>query len=257
MNTLIRTMLYATLLFASTAGAAEIRVAVASNFAGTAEVLADRFEEISGHEVVLAFGSTGKHYAQIKNGAPFDAFFAADAARPRLLEEEGIAVPGSRFTYAVGRLVLWSQREGFVDEHGAVLENGEYDFLAITNPKFAPYGAAAQEVLEKLGLWERLAGRLVSGENIGQTIQFVITGSAELGFVALSQVAQPGRPLGGSYWEVPQNMYEPLEQQAVLLEENEAAAAFLDFVKSDEGRSIIRSYGYTIPNESEKKTTDE
>lgn len=243
----------AVLLLASALRAAEIRVAVASNFAGAAEVIAKRFEEISGNEVALALGSTGKHYAQIKNGAPFDVFFSADVERPRLLEDEGVAVPGSRFTYAIGRLVLWSPREGFVDPRGAVLAAGDYEFLAITNPRLAPYGAAAREVLEKLVLWEILGDRLVQGENVGQTIQFVKTGSAQLGFVALAQVASPGRPLEGSYWLVPQELYRPIEQQAVLIEDTAAARAFLEFVRSEEVRSIIRGYGYAVPGDTTKE----
>lgn len=226
---------------------AEIRVAVASNFTAPIREIAARFEKSSGCRVTLAFGSTGKHYAQIVNGAPFDVFFAADAERPRRLEVEGVAVAGSRFTYAVGRLALWSPAEGFVDPEGKVLAAGGYDHLAIANPRLAPYGAAAQEVLEALGLWEELQGRLVRGENISQAHQFVSSGSAALGFVALSQVRPPGEPAAGSCWLIPPSLYRPIEQQAVLLNDMPAARAFLDFVRGGEAREIIRSYGYDIP----------
>lgn len=237
--------------------AGQIRAAVASNFAGAAKVLAERFEEVTGHKVILAFGSTGKHYAQIKNGAPFEVFFAADVARPELLEEEGAAVPGSRFTYAVGRLVLWSPREGYIDRDGAVLERGDFEYLAIANPKLAPYGEAARGVLRARGIWEKLSGRIVRGENISQTLQFVQTGNAELGFVALSQVLEPGRPPQGSYWEIPQTLYHPIEQQAVLLKDTQTARAFLKFVKGDEARSIIQSYGYSTPSGTTKENHNE
>jgi len=197
--------------------------------------------------VTPIFGSTGKHYAQIKNGAPFDAFFAADVRRPEHLEKEGVALPGSRFTYAVGKVVLWSPRTGYVDPQASVLERGEFHHLAIANPKFAPYGKAAQEVLQERGLWGRLSGRLVRGENIGQTFQFVNSGNAELGFVAYSQVKRPNQPIEGSFWEVPQALYTPIEQQAVLLKDNEVARAFLSFVRSDEALKIIRDHGYETP----------
>ncbi len=229
----------------STAG--EIRLAVASNFAQAMTTIAERFEADTGQKVRLSFGSTGKHYAQIRNGAPFDAFFAADVRRPEMLEREGLALPGSRFTYAVGRIVLWSPREGYVDPEGRVLERGGFRRLAIANPGLAPYGKAAREVLEELGLWDGLSGRLVRGENIGQTFQFVVSGNAELGFVARSQVMRPGRPVGGSFWEVPQELYSPLEQQAVLLRDGLAARAFLEFMRSDEVSRILRDYGYGTP----------
>ena len=227
--------------------AAEIRVAVASNFAAAARSIVERFEAATDHEVTLAFGSTGKHYAQIENGAPFDAFLAADIRRPELLEVEGLALPGSRFTYAVGKLLLWSHEPGYVDSEGEVLERGVFRHLAIANPKLAPYGKAAQEVLQARGLWEELGGRLVRGENIGQTFQFVSSGNAELGFVAYSQVKRPRQPIEGSYWEVPEALYAPIEQQAVLLRENQAARAFLSFVRGDEAVKIIRDFGYETP----------
>jgi molybdate transport system substrate-binding protein len=227
--------------------AAEIRVAVASNFADAVEAISARFEARGGDKVTLIVGSTGKLYAQIRHGAPFDAFFAADADRPRLLEDEGAAVPGSRFTYAVGRLVLWSPSPGYVDPAGEVLREGDFRYLAIANPKLAPYGRAAQEVLERRGLWQALQGRTVRGENVGQAFQFVRSGNAELGLVAWSQVSRPGEPTAGSWWEVPQALYAPIEQQAVLLRDDAAARAFLAFVRGEEGRAIIRTYGYGTP----------
>ena len=225
----------------------EIHVAVASNFTNTIKALATRFEAGSGHKVTLSFGSTGKHYAQIKNGAPFHAFFAADVKRPELLDEEGVALPGSRFTYAIGKIVLWSPKRGAVDAQGKVLEEGTFRHLAIANPKLAPYGKAARKVLQDRGIWEALQNRMVRGENIGQAFQFVKSGNAELGFVALSQVKHPAHSIEGSWWEIPQSLYTPIEQQAVLLRESDAARAFLAFVKSDASLEIIRGFGYATP----------
>lgn len=225
----------------------EIRVAVASNFINTIKSIAENYENSTGQKVTLIFGATGKHYAQIKNGAPFDAFFAADIYRPKLLEDEGVALPGSRFTYAIGKLILWSPKVGFVDSEGKLLKEKNFRHLAIANPKLAPYGKAAQEVLRDRGLWGALKGRMVRGENIGQTFQFVKSGNAELGFVAYSQVKRPGHPVEGSFWEVPQSLYSPIEQQAILLKDKEAARAFLSFMKNDESLDIIRGYGYDTP----------
>ncbi len=235
------------LLSAGQSMAGEIRVAAASNFAQALTTISERFEAITGRKVMLSFGSTGKHYAQIKNGAPFDAFFAADVRRPELLEKEGLALPGSRFTYAIGRVVLWSPRPGYVDSGGRVLEGGKFRYLAIANPKLAPYGMAARDVLQARGLWDGLSGRIVRGENIAQTFQFVMSGNAELGFVAYSQVKRPDQPIKGSLWEVPQSLYAFIEQQAVLLKEGEAARAFLSFMRSDEALKIIHDYGYNTP----------
>lgn len=228
----------------STAG--EIHVAVASNFTNAIKGITKRFEAKTGNKVTLIFGSTGKHYAQIKNGAPFDAFFAADIHRPELLENEGLALSGSRFTYAVGKVVLWSPKAGYVGPQGKVLVQKDFRHLAIANPKLAPYGKAAREVLQACGTWNELSGRLVYGENISQTYQFVKSGNAELGFVAYSQIKRPGQPIEGSLWEVPQTLYTPIEQQAVLLEESEVARAFMIFVRSEEVREIIRGYGYGV-----------
>lgn len=227
--------------------AEEIRVAVASNFANVIKILSVRFEAATGHKVALIYGSTGKHYAQISNGAPFDAFFAADIKRPELLEKAGFALPGSRFTYARGKVVLWSPRAGYIDAKGEVLAKGAFTYLAIANPGLAPYGEAAEEVLRARGLWDELKTRTVRGENIGQAFQFVKSGNAELGFMAYSQVRRPGHPVEGSWWEVPQALYTPVDQQAVLLKENEVARAFLSFVKSDESRALVRKFGYATP----------
>ena len=221
-----------------------IHIAVASNFREPAREIAARYEQISGQQLILSFGSTGKHYAQIRHGAPFDVFFAADAWRPRLLEEEGAAIADSRFTYARGRLVLWSPQKGFIDNQGQVLETGQFNRLAIANPKLAPYGRAAQEVLQAKGLWNAMQPRMVRGENIGQTYQFVKSGNAELGFVAFSQVISSNQTVTGSYWLIPQTLYQPIEQQVVLLRDNPAIQDFIDYVQGPEAQTIIRSYGY-------------
>ena len=231
----------------SSSPADEIQVAVASNFAPAVRQLASRFEKETGHQVKLSFGSTGKQYAQILHGAPFHAWFAADAYRPMRLEEAGRIVPGSRFTYARGRLVLWSPQLGLVDDEGEVLRRGDFRHLALANPRLAPYGLAARQVLEKLGLWQILQNRLVRGENIGQTYQFVKTGNAELGLVAASQVLDRSRTEKGSFWLLPADLHGPIEQQAVLLRDEEAARAFLAFAASEAGRAIIRANGYEVP----------
>ncbi len=222
----------------------DVRVAVATNFAGAMDALVAAFEAQSEHTVLVSSGSTGSHYAQIKNGAPFEVFFAADAERPGMLEREGIALAGSRFRYAVGRLVLWSAQSGYVDADGAVLATGNYRHLAIANPGLAPYGSAARDVLRTRGLWANVQTRLVQGQDIGQTYSFVATGNAELGFIALAQIERPGRRVAGSYWLVPESLHEPIEQYAVLLRDTPGARAFVEFVKTEEARAIIRNYGY-------------
>jgi molybdate transport system substrate-binding protein len=226
------------------ATADEITVAVATNFTNAMNTLVERFEQRTGHRVLVSPGSTGNHYAQIRSGAPFDAFFSADAERPRLLENDGLIVPGSRFRYAVGRIALWSPRAGYVDDAGRVLQEGDFRHLAIANPDVAPYGAAAREVLQALGVWERLQPRLVRGQDIGQAYSFVHTGNAELGFMAWAQLQKPDGEIGGSYWLVPETLHEPIAQEAVLLREVPAAKALMEFVRSSEAREIIRSYGY-------------
>ena len=224
-----------------------VTVAVASNFTGAMQEIALRFEEQTGHSIALSPGSTGKHYAQIVHGAPFDLFFAADSARPRKLEEGGQAVRDTRFTYAIGTLVLWSPDPGRVDPSGEVLGGGDFRFLAIANPDLAPYGRAARETLQALGLWSFLESRLVRGENIGQAFQFVHSGNAELGLVATSQVSRPGRPLTGSGWTVPQDLYTPIEQQAVLLKDSRGGREFLAFIRGEEALRVIENYGYLAP----------
>jgi molybdate transport system substrate-binding protein len=233
------------LALASGARAGEVHVAVATNFAKTAHAVAEAFAAGTGHRALVSDGSTGKLYAQIVNGAPFEVFLSADAERPRRLEAEGHAVPGSRFTYALGRLVLWSPDPARVTGE-EVLRRDDFRHLAIANPELAPYGAAAQQVLEKLGLWEKLEPRLVRGEDVGQTFHFVATGNAELGFVALSQVTDQG----GSRWVVPGDRFAPLEQQAVVLghgRDDVAARAFLDFLRGDAARAMIEKAGYGLP----------
>ena len=226
--------------------AAEVRVAVASNFVGAAREIEQVFEARSGHDLKLAFGSTGKHYAQIVNGAPMDVLLAADEERPRLLEEQGAGIAGSRVTYARGRLVLWSPLSDFIADGPAALEQGAFRHLAIANPKHAPYGVAAQEALEALGLWERLQPRIVRGENIAQALQFVDSGNAELGLIAASQLTAERRA-AGSFWEIPDELFLPLDQQAVLLRDEPASREFLEFLGGDEAAEIIRRHGYVVP----------
>lgn len=238
--------------------AEEIRVAVASNFVGVIKEIANRFEKQSRHKIVLIVGSTGKHYAQIRNGAPFDVFFAADEKRPALLEKNNIAIPSSRFTYAIGKLVLWSPDSKLIDNEGEILKSNSFRYLSIANPKLAPYGKAAQQVLEKHDLWETLKGKMVRGENINQAFQFIKTGNAELGFIAYSQIKQPGLsiPMEGSFWEIPSSLYEPIKQQAVLLKDNQAAQRFLEFVKTPEVLNVISDMGYGVPYIKEASHAD-
>ena len=228
------------------ASADTLLVAVASNFTSTLEDIAQRFEERTGHRVRIIAASTGVHYAQILNGAPFDMLFAADAQRPRLLEQDGQAVAGTRFTYAFGRLVLWSLDPALVDSEASVLGSGNFTRLAVANPDTAPYGAAALQALERLGLLESVRPKLVTGTNISQTHQFVASGAAPLGLVAYSQVAGPGIRPTGSYWLVPESLHEPVDQQAVLLKESPAGREFLEFVRSEPIRELIESYGYRV-----------
>ena len=211
--------------------------------------IATAFEQDTGHKAILAFGSTGKFYAQIKNGAPFQALLAADDETPARLEREGLGVGGTRFTYAIGRLVLWSRQPGLVDDKGNVLRSGKVVRIALADPKLAPYGAAAADVLNGLGLMPALAPKLVQGENIAQTYQFVATGNAELGFVALSQVFADGKLTQGSAWAVPAALHAPIRQDAVVLatgKDNAAAAALMAYLRTDKARAIIRSFGYEL-----------
>lgn len=239
----------AALAAATLARAEQVNVAVAANFTAPMNAIAAEFAKDTGHEARLAFGSSGKFYAQIRNGAPFQVFLSADDAKPAKLEEEGMTVAGSRFTYAVGTLVLWSAKPGFVDDQAEVLKRGAYNKLALANPKLAPYGAAAMELLDGMGLKAAAEPKLVQGENIAQTYQFVLSGNAELGFIALSQVMKDGRITGGSAWVVPSNLHQPIRQDAVILSSgkgNAAAAALMKYLQGDKAKAIIRSYGYDI-----------
>ena len=232
-----------------TVHAGEVQVAVAANFAGPMEKLAEQFQKDTGHKAVLANGATGKFYAQIRNGAPFEVLLSADDETPARLEAEGQVVAKSRFTYAVGRLVLWSAKANYVDAAGAVLKTGDFTHLAIANPKTAPYGAAAVAVINKLGLTARLQPRLVQGENIAQAFQFASTGNAELGFVAQAQVWRDGKFTAGSGWIVPASMHAPIRQDAALLTrgaKNPAAQALLDYLRTDKAKALIRAYGYEV-----------
>lgn len=232
-----------------TAHAGEVQVAVAANFAGPMDKLAAQFQKDTGHKAILASGATGKFYAQIRNGAPFEVLLSADDETPARLEAEGHAVAKRRFTYAVGRLVLWSARANYVDATGAILKTGDFKHLAIANPKTAPYGAAATAVIDKLGLTARLQPRLVQGENIAQAFQFASTGNAELGFVAQAQVWRDGKFTAGSGWIVPATMHAPIRQDAALLTKgarNPAAQALLDYLRSDKAKALIRAYGYEV-----------
>ncbi|ATC23330.1 molybdate ABC transporter substrate-binding protein [Caulobacter vibrioides] len=232
------------LAVAGAALAGETKVAVAANFTEPAKAITARFKARTGHDAVLSFGSSGQFYTQIANGAPYEVFLSADVERPQKAEATGLTVPGTRFTYATGRLVLFSRTPGLVDGQGAVLASGRFDKLAIADPKAAPYGQAAIETLNKLKRYDAVRPKIVMGASITQAFQFVQTGAAELGFVALSQVVDDK---GGSRWIVPVANHRPIEQQAVLLKtgaNSDAARAFLTFLKSAEAKAIIRRYGY-------------
>jgi molybdate transport system substrate-binding protein len=247
MTTLRRMASAVVLLFTATnAGAEQCLVAVAANFASPLQSIADEFAKTGGHRVQISSGSSGKLYSQIVNGAPFDVFLSADAEHPRKLVAAGNAVDNSRFTYAIGRLVLWSATDNYFDSGPGILKNGKFKYLAIANPGTAPYGAAARQVMQQLGVWDSVRPRLVQGESIGQTFQFVQTGNAELGFVALSQLADRK---GGSRWLVPGNHHEPITQEAVLLDHgkgNPAALALLQYLKGP-ARPFIEQAGYALP----------
>ncbi|QNH07006.1 molybdate ABC transporter substrate-binding protein [Pseudomonas sp. B11D7D] len=237
------------LIFASGAFADEVKVAVAANFTAPIQAIAPEFEKATGHKLVASFGATGQIYAQIKNGAPFDVFLSADDSTPAKLESEGDIVPGSRFTYAIGSLVLWSADASYLDGSDAALKAGQFKHLSIANPKAAPYGLAATQVLDKLGLTEAVKSKLVEGQNITQAHQFVSTGNAELGFVALSQVYKDGQVTSGSAWIVPDAMYDPIKQDAVILKQganNPAAAALVEYLKGPEAAKVIKSFGYKL-----------
>ena len=235
------------LLASAMAHAESVTLAVATNFIVPVREIASAFEAASGHRVRISTGSTGKLYAQIAHGAPFDVFLAADSERPARAEAEGLAVPGSRITYAIGKLVLYSAEPARIDAQASVLRRGDYTRLAIANPDTAPYGLAAVETLRALGLYTAAAPRLIRGDNIAQTYQFVATGNAPLGFVALSQVIDHAE---GSRWVVPETLYAPIHQDAVLLARaarNPAAGAFMQFLGSDAARRILIRYGDAPP----------
>ncbi|HPQ93959.1 MAG: molybdate ABC transporter substrate-binding protein [Thiothrix sp.] len=229
--------------------AADVHVAVAANFTKPMETIAAGFEKASGNKVIASFGSSGKLLEQIKNGAPFEVFLSADQKRPQAVEAADLAVPDSRFTYAIGSLVLWSAQEGVVDDKGEVLKSGQFQHIAIANPETAPYGKAALETMSGLGVLEALQPKIVQGDSIAQTHAFVSSGNAELGFVALSQVINDGEISEGSSWVVPLDMYEPIRQDAVLLktgENNAAAKALLAYLQSDAARAVIAAFGYAV-----------
>lgn len=223
-------------------------LAVAANFAEPIERLQAAFEPSSGHRLIVATGSTGKLYAQIKNGAPFDVLLAADQARPHLLAAEGLALPSTRFTYAIGRLTLWSPDPKRIGKDGVLaLKAKNFRYLAIANPDLAPYGAASKQALQALRLWDTLQDRIVMAQNIGQTHALVATGNAELGLVALSHVLSLRNPAPGSRWDVPPDLHAPIRQDAVLLKRgasNPAARAFLEFLRHTAARKIIEEFGY-------------
>jgi molybdate transport system substrate-binding protein len=248
-RSLLQWPLLALAVAAGTLHAAEAQIAVAANFAEPIKAIASVLQKTTGHTLKISVGATGGLYAQIRNGAPFDAMLAADTKTPAQLEADGLAQPGSRFTYATGKLVLWSADAAKVDAQGAVLKGGAFRKLAIANPKTAPYGAAAVQTMEELGLADALRRKLVQGESIGQTYNFAFTGNAEIAFVAMSQVLEAGKLKGGSMWVVPQNLYAPIEQGAVLLKRganNEAAVALMKLLKSPNVKDLIRSYGYGV-----------
>lgn len=241
-------MSLAALMTCLAAHAGDVQVAVAANFAGPLAKIGESFSAATGHVLKVSPGPTGKFYTQItQGGAPFEVLIAADDETPKKLIAEGFAVAGSNFTYAIGQLVLWSSQAGLVDDQGAVLASDRFSKLAIANPKVAPYGAAALEVLKARGLIEKVTPRIVTGDSIAQAYQFVSSGNAEIGFVALSQVAVPGKPVTGSLWKVPQSLYGQIRQDAVLLkagQDNPAAKALLDYLKSAPAKALIASYGY-------------
>jgi len=240
------------------ARADDVAVAVAANFRAPMEAIALEFKRLTGHNIVASYGSTGKLYAQIRNGAPFEVLLAADDKTPARLEQDGAGIPGTRFTYAIGTLVLWSAKPGLVDIRGDILragtgagaDAGGVAHIALADPQLAPYGSAAVQALQALGLYESLRPRIVTGEDIGQTYQFVASGNAELGFVALSQVSLEGELVSGSAWIVPRNLYTPIRQDALLLtpgRDKPGPLALLEFLRGDRARAIITRFGYSAP----------
>ena len=234
---------------ASQAFAEEVSVAVAANFSAPLQRIAPEFERETGHRIVASYGATGKFYAQIRNGAPFEVLLSADDATPTRLVAEKAALAGTQFTYALGKLVLWSVKPAVVDAAGEVLKKGNFEHIALADPKLAPYGVAALQAMKALGVHEALTAKIVTAENSSQSYQFVGSGNALLGFVALSQVLRAGK-IEGSHWLVPASLYEPIRQDAVLLEQGKgkpAAVALMKFLKGDKAKTVIRSYGYDLP----------
>jgi molybdate transport system substrate-binding protein len=236
--------------YATTLRAEEAVLAVAANFSAPMQQIATLFQKDTGHTIKLSFGAAGAIYAQIKNGAPFDVFLSADQSTAQKLALEGMAVPNSRFTYATGQLALWSKQKDLVDDKGQILKSNSIQRIAVANPKLAPYGAAALETITRLGLLNELQPKLVQGDNISQTYQFVFTQNAPIGFVALSQIYANGAITSGSAWIVPSHLYKPIAQDAILLRrgsDNAAAKALMLYLKGDIARQIIKSYGYLVP----------
>jgi molybdate transport system substrate-binding protein len=242
-------LLTSSALFSGLVRADEVMVAVAANFTAPMQQIATEFHKDTGHTARLIFGATGKFYAQIRNGAPFEVLLAADHETPTRLVRESEAVKDTQITYAFGRLVLWSSKPGLVDEKGAILKNAGITHIAYCNPELAPYGAAAVETMKSLGVFDALQAKLVQGENITQSYQFVASGNAEIGFVALSQVYKNGRISEGSGWIVPASLYSPIRQDAVILAKGEghpAAVELMNYLKSEKAKAIIRAFGYEL-----------
>ncbi|MEJ2453648.1 MAG: molybdate ABC transporter substrate-binding protein [Candidatus Thiodiazotropha sp.] len=245
---IVLTTLLANILLATQAQADEVRIAVAANFTDATREIAPLFEAATGHTTKISFGSTGKLYSQIEHGAPFEVFLAADTKRPIKAEREGLAVEGHRFVYAKGKLVLWSAKADRYTDGERFLKGGAFDHIALANPKTAPYGLAAEQVMAHLSVLSQLTPKLVKGDSISQTFQFVATGNADAGFVALAQI-KGWQGEAGTLWEIPENYYAPIEQAAVLLkngEDNPAAIAYLEFLRSDAAREVIERYGYAV-----------
>ena len=239
----------ALLLFGQASWSATVLVAVAANFSKPMTEIVSQFEKATGHSAKLSFGSSGKFVSQLENGGPFEVLLSADEKGPEKLEQVGLTVPNTRFVYALGKLVLWSATPNFVDDEGKILMTSNFKHLALADPKVAPYGAAAIDVLKKLKLLEKLQPLFVQGENIAQTYQFISTANAELGFLALSQVIENGKIVGGSSWIIPDNLHAPIRQGAVLMKkgaENPAARALIDYLKSIPALAIIKKYGYDL-----------
>lgn len=233
----------------------DLHLAVAANFTKPIKQLKRHFENHSSHRVIISFGATGQLYTQIQHGATFDILLAADMKRPKMLISEGLAVKQSLLTYAIGKLVLWSLQPGLVDKEGKVLSSGQFRHLAIAHPKLAPYGTAAKQVLEKMGLWQTLQSKIVRGHNISHAYQFTATGAAELGFIALSQYRTIPKNSPGSHWPVPKDWYTPIKQGAVLLkkgENNQLAKAFLAFLQTPLAQKVIVEFGYQVPKKNPK-----